>query len=129
MTFLTESKREEFWQFRLKYDESIKHNIWCHNTQYNGTEHKTLGFKTLIKMRLCQPPDGNTSHKYKLLCFKTTKKICKEKNALAFNRDRCCNLELCLQLIPFHYLNFLKCAVPLHGMNTATSRVENSAQV
>jgi hypothetical protein len=53
-------------------------------------------------MRLCQPPDGSTNPKYKLLCFITTKKICKEKNALAFNRDRCCHLVLCLQSIPFH---------------------------
>ncbi len=55
-------------------------------------------------MRLCHPPGGSTSPKYKLLCFITSKKKCKEKNALAFNRDRCCHLVLCLQLIPFHYL-------------------------
>jgi hypothetical protein len=53
-------------------------------------------------MRFCQPPDGNSSPKYKLLCFITTKKNCKEKNTLAFNRDRCYHLVLCLQLIPFH---------------------------
>jgi hypothetical protein len=34
-------------------------------------------------MRLCHPPDGSTSPKYKLLCFITTKIFCKEKNALA----------------------------------------------
>ncbi len=56
-------------------------------------------------MRLCQPPDGSTSPKYILLCFITTKTICKEKNALAFNRDRCCHLVICLWLIPFHCLN------------------------
>ncbi len=53
-------------------------------------------------MRLCHPPDGSTSPVYKLLCFITTKKICKEKNALAFTRDRCCHLVICLRLIPFH---------------------------
>ncbi len=54
-------------------------------------------------MRLCHPPDGSTSPKYKLLCFITTKNFfCKEKNALAFNRDRCCHLVLYLRLIPFH---------------------------
>ncbi len=53
-------------------------------------------------MRLCHPPDGSPSPKYKLLCFRTTKKICKEKNALAFNWDRLCHLVLCLRLIPFH---------------------------
>ncbi len=52
-------------------------------------------------MRLCHPPDGSTSPKYKLLCFITTKKICKEKNALAFNWNGCCHLVLCLRLIPF----------------------------
>jgi hypothetical protein len=55
-----------------------------------------------LAMRLCQPPDGSTSPKYKLLCFITTKFFCKEKNALAFNRDRCYHLVLCLRLIPFH---------------------------
>ncbi len=55
-----------------------------------------------LLMRLCHPPDGSTSPKYKLLCFITTKIFCKEKNALAFNLDRCCHLVLCLQLIPFH---------------------------
>ncbi len=54
-------------------------------------------------MRLCHPPDGSTSPKYKLLCFIKTKKNCKEKNALAFNWDRCCHLVLCLRLIPFHW--------------------------
>ena len=54
-------------------------------------------------MRLCHPPDGSTSPKYKLLCFITTKKILHKKNALAFNRDWCCHLVLCLQLIPFHF--------------------------
>ncbi len=61
----------------------------------------TLGVTKYI-MRLCQPPDGNTSPKYKLLCFITTIFFCKEKNTLAFNRDRCCHLVLCLRLIPFH---------------------------
>jgi hypothetical protein len=58
-------------------------------------------------MRLGHPPDGSTSPKYKLLCFITTKKICKEKNTLAFNQDRGCHLVICLQLIPFHSLSFL----------------------
>ncbi len=57
---------------------------------------------TFVLHRNCQPPDGSTSPKYKLLCFITTKKICKEKNALAFNKDRCCHLVLCLRLLPFH---------------------------
>ncbi len=60
-----------------------------------------------LKIRLCQPPDGSTSPKYKLLYFITTKKICKEKNVLAFNWDRCCHLVLCLRLIPFHWAQVL----------------------
>ena len=40
---------------------------------------------------------------YKLLCFiQLTKFFCKEEKALAFNRDRCCHLVLCLRLILFH---------------------------
>ncbi len=54
-------------------------------------------------MRLCHPPYGSTSPKYKLLCFKTAKKIWKEK-ITAFKRERCCHIVLCLRLIPFHYL-------------------------
>jgi hypothetical protein len=46
--------------------------------------------KKIVEMRLCHPPDGSSSPEYKLLCFITTKQICKEKNALAFNWDRCC---------------------------------------
>jgi hypothetical protein len=57
-------------------------------------------------MFIIQATDGSTSPKYKLLCFIRTKKISKEKNALAFNRDRGCHLVLCLLLIPFY------CRVP-----------------
>jgi hypothetical protein len=59
-------------------------------------------------MRLCHPPVGSTSPKYKLLYFITTKKICNEMNAPAFNQDRCCHLVLSLRLIPFHCFNQMK---------------------
>jgi hypothetical protein len=52
-------------------------------------------------IRLCRPLDDITNAKYKLLHFLTTKFFYKEKKALAFNRDRCCHLALCLQLILF----------------------------
>ncbi len=53
---------------------------------------------------LHQPPDGVTNPKYKLQCFVTTNLFFfKEKKALAFNRDRCCHLAFCLQLILFHW--------------------------
>jgi hypothetical protein len=42
-----------------------------------------------------------------VVCIITTKKICKEKNTLAFNWERCCNLVLCLWLIPFHWVFLL----------------------
>jgi hypothetical protein len=61
-----------------------------------------LNFIVLSVMRFCQPPEGNTSPKYKLLCFITNNFFCKEKNSPAFNRDRCCHLVLCLPLIPLH---------------------------
>ncbi len=79
-------------------------NSWCRSLPEWSTfqaHHIKLGSRCL--MRLCHPPDGSTSPKYKLVCFITTKKFCKEKNALAFNRDRCCQLVLCLWLIPFHF--------------------------
>jgi hypothetical protein len=51
---------------------------------------------------LYHPIDGVTSLKYKLLCSITTNFFQKERKALAFNRDRCCHLALCLWLILFH---------------------------
>jgi len=68
-------------------------------------KEKTNCTKLTKATRLCHPPDGSVSPKYKLLCFITIKKNCKEKNALALNRDRCCHLVLCLRLILFHYHN------------------------
>jgi hypothetical protein len=59
-------------------------------------------------MVLDHPLDGITNPKYKLLHFLTTKVFCKEKKALAFNRDRCCHLVLCLQLMLFHCMILLK---------------------
>jgi hypothetical protein len=51
---------------------------------------------------LYHPLDGVTNPRYKLLHFSTITFFYKEKKALAFNRDRCCHLALCLQLILFH---------------------------
>ncbi len=53
-------------------------------------------------MRLCHPPDGSTSPKYKLLCLYHLNLFYQIQAALAFNRDMCCYLVLCLQLLPFH---------------------------
>ncbi len=92
--------------------QSLDGNWWQHFTDCSWSQgildHQLRHHLThlisiiILLMRLCQPPDGSTSPKYKLLCFITTKKLCKEKNALAFNWDRCCHLVLCLRLIPFH---------------------------
>ncbi len=47
--------------------------------------------------------DGVPNPEYKLFCFiQLNKYFCKEQKALAFNRDRCCHLALCIQLILFH---------------------------
>jgi hypothetical protein len=51
---------------------------------------------------LYYPLNGVTNPQYKLLHFFTITFFNKEK-ALTFNRDRCCHLALCLQLIVFHY--------------------------
>jgi hypothetical protein len=58
-----------------------------------------------FKMGLDHPLDGVTNPKYKLLHFLTNKKNCKEKKALAFDRDRCCHLVMRLQLILFQWTN------------------------
>ncbi len=54
-------------------------------------------------MGLYHPLDGNTNLKYKLLCFLTPNKKISKRKALAFKRDRCCHLALCLRLIIFHF--------------------------
>ncbi len=81
----------------ILFSKNISKSSHCHPLHLN-----IYYFRFFSPMRLCHPPDGSTSLKYKLPCFITTKKICKEKNALAFNWDRCCHLVLCLRLIPFH---------------------------
>jgi hypothetical protein len=86
---------------KLRGAESLGQHDVSSNHQNNCLLPSANGQRPRV-MRLCHPPDGSTSPKYKLLCFITTKKICKEKNALAFNWDRCCHLVLCLRLIPFH---------------------------
>jgi hypothetical protein len=67
--------------------------------RYGSPQDFNIDYKGLY-----HPLDGATKPKYKLLCLLTTKKIGKEKKALAFNWNRCCHLVLCLQLIPFHCL-------------------------
>ncbi len=58
-------------------------------------------FKKPLLMKLCHPPDGSTSPKYKVLIHHNL--FYQIQNALAFNRDMCCHLVLCLRLLPFHY--------------------------
>jgi len=73
-----------------------------------GIQHRCI-FKRCLNARfaspigLYHPLDGITDPKYKLLHFLTTNFFCKEKKAIAFNRDRCCHLALCLRLILFHF--------------------------
>ncbi len=62
----------------------------------------TLAYYNMATMEVCHPLDGVTNLEYNLLWFLTPKKLIFFKwKALAFNRDRCCHLALCLQLIPF----------------------------
>ncbi len=79
-----ERKRWEWWH----HGDSSRIRWQPRQSFSNLKEKKSM--KT-NQMRLCHPPDGSTSPQYKLLCFKTSKKICNEKNTLAFNRDRCCH--------------------------------------
>ncbi len=73
-----------------------------------------------VTMWLHHPLDGITNLKYKLYFLTPNKKI---KEKLAFNRDRCCHLALCLWLILFH----CTCAGHL-GQGTLTKR-EGSIQL
>jgi hypothetical protein len=58
----------------------------------------------MLQIGLYRPLDGITNHKYKLMHFLTAKYVfCNDKKTLAFNRDKCCHLLLCLQLILFHW--------------------------
>jgi hypothetical protein len=52
-------------------------------------------------MGLYHPLDGITNLKYKSLYFLTPFKKNSKRKALAFNRDRCCHLAICLRLIIF----------------------------
>ncbi len=54
-------------------------------------------------MGLYHPLDGITNLKYKLLYFLTSNKKISKRKALAFNRDRCCHVAICLWLILIHY--------------------------
>ncbi len=86
-------------QFRANKPRKCKRSFRLNN--FKGAKAWLLSFLHIFKaavchykskrcyeMRLCYPPDGSTSPKNKLVCFITAKKICKEKNALAFNQDR-----------------------------------------
>ncbi len=74
--------------------QCVRQNFW-----------KGKPYLKCYSMGLYHPLDGNTNLKYKLLCFLTSNKKISKKMALAFNRDRCCHLVLCLWLILFHLMN------------------------
>ncbi len=67
-----------------------------------GDENSVLGFILDNIIGIYHPLDGTTNLKYTLLCFLTPNKKISNKKALAFNRDRCCHLVVCLWLILFH---------------------------
>ena len=76
-------------------------------------------------MRLCHPPDGRTSPKYKLLCFITTTNFCIEKNALAFNRDRCCTPSALFTVDSFPLFTIFKacCSIVTYVNKTLFSKI------
>jgi hypothetical protein len=70
--------------FQTKNIGGILAKLMLHNIQNNNTQHNDIQHNRLDLMRLCHPPDGSTSPKYKLLCFITTKQICKEEECTSF---------------------------------------------
>ncbi len=83
--------------------------------------------RSYIVMGLHHPLDGKTYPKYKLLLhFIQLTKNFLQREALAFNRNRCCHLALCLRLILFHYyqnllpdtLEFTRCLISLFKISS-----------
>jgi hypothetical protein len=127
----------QFW-FWSQIWELRKSNFEVNNKICDGNETKIVHqwnwtkldiFVYFLRMRLCYPPVGITSPKSKLLCFITTKFFCEEKNVLAFNRDRCCHLVLCLQLIPFHCLNDCRKLYKFVTLNTLFRTLSTTAKM
>ncbi len=79
----------------------------CNKNPFDGRYKKeNIFWRKQLKetMGLYHPLDGITNLEHNLLCFLTPNKITFSKQkALAFNRDRCWHLALCLQLILFRY--------------------------
>ncbi len=73
---------------KICFNSSVQLFSWCRI-------HNTL-------MGLYHPLDVVTNLKYKLLHFLTLHNNISKRKALAFNRDRCCHLVICLRLILFH---------------------------
>ncbi len=59
----------------------------------------TLACYDTLLMRLCHPPDASASISCCILNHHNL--FYQIQNALAFNRDMCCHLALCSQLLPF----------------------------
>jgi hypothetical protein len=55
--------------------------VFCH---YAATAGHILYSSNCSTMRLCHPPDGRTSPKYKLLCFITTKIFLQREECTSF---------------------------------------------
>ncbi len=71
--------------FGLALIKAYRGQLW------KGKQNKNVAEKELkeracysYKMRLCHPPDGSTSPKYKLLCFITTKKNLQREEHTSF---------------------------------------------
>jgi hypothetical protein len=82
--------------FTMANEPSIKfQNLRENEPPQVYIKHRRIG--------LHHPLDGVTNPEYKLLRFIQLTNFLQEKKALAFNRDRCCHLALCLRLILFHW--------------------------
>jgi hypothetical protein len=65
----------------------------------NAVMPRVVTLIVLVPMGLYHPIDGVANLKYKLYFLTPDKKKNSERNALAFNWDRCCHLAICLLLI------------------------------
>ncbi len=60
-----------------------------------------------FSMRLCHPPEAVPIPSISCCVSNHHNLFYQIQNALAFNRDTCCHLVLCLQLLPFHFMFIL----------------------
>ncbi len=108
---------------------NIRLGLVNHGYKHSSLLRYTINYGRIFRLyliELCHQLDGITNPKYKVLCFLTTKFFFKEKKALAFNRDKCFHLVLCLRLSLFHSINVLGSCFFLPGAGERTRDLDFS---